>query len=190
MGSHWINVFGYLCAEAARKVITIEITLYEKILDFCSRFVLKARKSLINNIDNLLMRIRSLWVEARVYYIPVTAFSWTDLLLDRIFSGMRLPWECHGQLLQESNWRHCVTGPELPFSHKIKGILKIDQSIRMTWHGLSMEVACSYSSAPARIHETKRKLLTAAKNALPERQGFCWKGRKEEKHWDLGWRSR
>ena len=59
---------------------------------------------------------------------------------------MRLPRECHDQS-KETNWRHCVTGPGLHFFHKRKGILKIDQSVKMPWHGLSMEVACSYSSA-------------------------------------------
>ena len=38
---------------------------------------------------------------------------------------VRLPWECHDQS------RHCVTGPELPFFHKRKGVLKIDQSVKM-----------------------------------------------------------
>ena len=61
---------------------------------------------------------------------------------------MRLPWEYHDQS-QETNWRHCVTGPELPLFHKRKGILKIDQSVKMPWHRLSMGVACSWSSAPA-----------------------------------------
>ena len=37
-----------------------------------------------------------------------------------------------------------VTGPELSFFHKRKGILKTDQSVKMPWHRLSMEVACSY----------------------------------------------
>jgi len=32
---------------------------------------------------------------------------------------MRLPWEYYGQS-QETNWRHYVTGPELPFFHKRK----------------------------------------------------------------------
>ena len=32
---------------------------------------------------------------------------------------MRLPWECHNQS-QDTSWRHCVTGPELPFFHKKK----------------------------------------------------------------------
>ena len=36
---------------------------------------------------------------------------------------MTLPWETHGQL-QERNWRHCVTGPELISSPNRKGILK------------------------------------------------------------------
>ena len=60
---------------------------------------------------------------------------------------MRLPWECHNQS-QDTNWRHCVTGPELPFFHRRKGELKIDQSVKMPWHRLSMGVASSCSSAP------------------------------------------
>ena len=61
---------------------------------------------------------------------------------------MRLPWECHNQS-QDTNWRHCVTDPELPFFHKRKGVLKIDQSVKMPGHWLSMGVASSCSSAPA-----------------------------------------
>jgi len=45
---------------------------------------------------------------------------------------MRLPWECLNQS-QDSNWRHCVTGPELPLLHKRKGVLKIDQSVKMPY---------------------------------------------------------
>ena len=74
------------------------------------------------------------------------------VFIDRfIFSSnllwMILPWECHSQS-QDDNWRHCVTGPELPFFHKRKGVLKIDQSVKMPWHRLSMGVASSCSSAP------------------------------------------
>ena len=61
---------------------------------------------------------------------------------------MRLPWECHNQS-QDTNWRHCVTGPELPFFHKRKRVLKIDQSVKMPWHRISMGVASSCLSAPA-----------------------------------------
>ena len=60
---------------------------------------------------------------------------------------MRLPWECHNQS-QDTNWRHCVTGPELPFFHTRKRVLKIDQSVKMPWHRISMGVAGSCSSAP------------------------------------------
>ena len=60
---------------------------------------------------------------------------------------MRLPWECHNQS-QDVNQRHCVTGPELPFFHKRKGVLKIDQCVKMPRHRLSMEVANSCSSTP------------------------------------------
>ena len=56
------------------------------------------------------------------------------------FPRMRLLWECHDQSL-ETNWCHCVTGPELPFFHKRKSILKIDQSVKMPWHRLSTRVA-------------------------------------------------
>ena len=43
-------------------------------------------------------------------------------------------------------WRHCLTGPELPVFHKRKGILKIDQSVNMSWHRHGMAVVRSYSS--------------------------------------------
>ena len=79
----------------------------------------------------------------QLHYIPVTVFSWTDLVLDRISPR----WECHDKS-QETNWRHCVTGPVLSLFHERKGILKIDQSVKMPWHRLSMGVACSYSSGP------------------------------------------
>ena len=62
------------------------------------------------------------------------------------FPGMRLPWEFHDQS-QETYWQHCVTGPELPFFHKRKSILKIDQPAKMPWNRLCMGVACSYSLA-------------------------------------------
>ena len=60
---------------------------------------------------------------------------------------MRLPWESHNQS-QDTNWRHFVTGPELPFFLKRKGVIKIDLSVKMPWHRLSMGVACSKSLAP------------------------------------------
>ena len=63
------------------------------------------------------------------------------------FPRMRLSWECHDQS-QETNRRHCVAVPEVPFFHKRKDILKIDQSVKMPWHRFNMGVACSYSSAP------------------------------------------
>ena len=62
---------------------------------------------------------------------------------------MRLPWECHDQS-QETYWRDYVTGPDLPQFHKRKGTLKIDRSVKLAWHRLSMGVTCSYSSAPVR----------------------------------------
>ena len=90
----------------------------------------------------------------QLHYIPVTALH-TDLFLDGIHRfifrwnllWMRLPWKCHNQL-QETNWHHCVAGPALPFFHKRKGVLKIDQSVKTPWHRLSMGVASSCSSAP------------------------------------------
>ena len=69
---------------------------------------------------------------------------------------IRPPWEYHDHSL-ETNWRHCVTGPELPFLLKRKGILKIssilkiDQSVKMPWQRLSMGIACSYLSAPGSL---------------------------------------
>ena len=64
--------------------------------------------------------------------------------------GMRLPWECHDQS-QETNWRHGITGPELPFISWKKGLLKIDQSLKMSWRRPRMGVACSYSTTPGRV---------------------------------------
>ena len=43
-----------------------------------------------------------------------------------------------------------VTGPELPFFHREKGVLKIDQSLKIPCDRFSMGVACSYSSAPGK----------------------------------------
>ena len=78
-------------------------------------------------------------------FIPTRArVFWNSELA--YFPGMKLPWECHDQS-QDTYWRHCVTGPELPFFHKRKGVLKIDQSVKMPWHKLGMAVVRSYSSA-------------------------------------------
>ena len=78
-------------------------------------------------------------------------YSCHGVFIDRVifrsnFLGMRLPWECHDQS-QETKWRYCITGPELRYFHKRKRILKIHHAAEMPWHGSSMEVACSYSSA-------------------------------------------
>ena len=52
-------------------------------------------------------------------------------------------------------WRHCVSGSELPFFHKRKGILKIDQPAKMPWRNrLCMRVACSYSSTNVFIYNS------------------------------------
>ena len=87
----------------------------------------------------------------QLQYIPVTAFS------NRISLEWRLPWECLDQS-QEMNWYHCVIGPELPFFHIRKGLLKIDQFVKMPWHRLSMGVACSYSSAPGNLQVSIKSL--------------------------------
>ena len=85
-----------------------------------------------------------------IHAVAGESSPYSSLFLDRSifrsnFPGMRLPSECYDQS-RESNRRPCVTWPELPFFHKRKGILKIDQSEKMPWH--SMGVASSYSSAP------------------------------------------
>ena len=83
----------------------------------------------------------------QLHYIPVTASSQTDLFLDRISRKRDSPGSAmtnHGKLID-------VTGPELPFFHERKGILKVDQSVKMPWHRLCMRVECSYSLAPALV---------------------------------------
>ena len=74
---------------------------------------------------------------------------------------MRLQWECLNQS-QETNWRHCVTGLELPFFHERKSIRETDQCVRMLWRTLSMRVAYSYSSAPAWQHFPPRLCFAGA----------------------------
>ena len=93
-----------------------------------------------------------LWNDTRSLWAGACNSTILGVFIDRfIFRSnllwMRLPWECHNQS-QDTNWRHCVTGPELTFFHKRKGVLKTDQSVRMPWHRLSMGVASSCSSAP------------------------------------------
>ena len=80
----------------------------------------------------------------QLHYVPITEFSRTDLLLDRIF----LKWDSRGSVMTNHKILVDVSGQGLPFFHKRKGILKIDQSIKMPWHRLSMEAASSYSSSP------------------------------------------
>ena len=66
----------------------------------------------------------------QLHYIPVTAFSQTDLLLDRISSEL----DSHGSAMTNHKTLNDVTAslrPELPFFHKRKGVLKIDQSVKM-----------------------------------------------------------
>ena len=62
-------------------------------------------------------------------------------------------------------WRHCVTGPELSFLRKRKGLLKIDQSVKMPWHRLSMGVACSFSSTPGDNEHTDFRHIHAVSGA-------------------------
>ena len=89
----------------------------------------------------------------QLHCIPVMAVFIDRFIFRSNFLGMTLPWECHDQS-QEANWSHCVTGPELPFFYKRKTTLKIDQSVKMPWHRLSMGVACSYSSAPVKVQRS------------------------------------
>ena len=103
--------------------------------------------------------LRSRWVGA----CNSAIFSLTDLFLDRISLDMRLPWECHNQS-QETNWHHWVTRPELPFFHKRKDILKIDQSAKRPWHRLIIGVACSYSLAPGSLQY--RRLVAESDDLL------------------------
>ena len=89
---------------------------------------------------------------SRNMQLQFTIYSWHGVFLDRFifrsnFPRMRLPWECHDRA-RVIDWRHCVTGPELPFFSKRNHTLKIDQSVMIPWHWLSMGVACSYSLAP------------------------------------------
>ena len=81
-------------------------------------------------------------------YIPVSAFLQTDLCLNRIF----LEWDSRGSAMTNhkklidvtlSLDRNCLS-----FTKEV--ILKINQSVKMPWLRLSVRVACSYSSAPAR----------------------------------------
>ena len=60
-------------------------------------------------------------------YIPVTAFSSTDLFLDRIY----IEWDSRGSAIANHKKLIDVTGPELPLFHRRKGVLQIDQSVKM-----------------------------------------------------------
>ena len=74
------------------------------------------------------------------------------------FAGMRLPSGFHDQS-HETNSRHYVTEPELPFFHNRRGILKINQSVKMPWHRLGMRAACSYSSSLDRANSWSKDSL-------------------------------
>jgi len=101
---------------------------------------------LCNPRNQLRYWARSLWVGACNSTIFLSRRFHSNIFRSNLLR-MTLPWECHNQS-QDTNWRHCVTGPERPFFHRRKGVLKIDQSVKMPWHRLSMGVASSYSSAP------------------------------------------
>ena len=59
------------------------------------------------------------------------------------------PHSCYDQS-RETNLTPLRHWPETAFLsiHKTKGILKMDWSVKMSWHVLSMGVVCSYSCAP------------------------------------------
>ena len=88
---------------------------------------------------------------------------------------MILPWECHDQS-QENSWRQCFTGRESSFFHKRKGILKIDHCVRMSRHGLSKRVVCSYSSALGYI--SNRKIIKYCLLATTFRSAIQHRGRR------------
>ena len=79
----------------------------------------------------------------QLHDIPVPAFSLTDLLPDLI----SLEWDSRGTVMTNHKKLIDVTASLdqncLSFT-KRKGILKIDQSIKMPWHVLNMGVAGSY----------------------------------------------
>ena len=75
----------------------------------------------------------------QLHYIPVTAFSWTDLFLDRISSEL----DSYGSALTYHKTLIDVTASLDRNFYKRKCVLKIDQSVEMPWHRLSMGVACS-----------------------------------------------
>ena len=103
----------------------------------------------------------------QLHYISFTAFFIDRFIFRSNLLWMRLPWECHNQS-QDTNWRHCVTGPELPFFHKRKSVLKIDQSVKMPWHRHSMGIASSCSSAPAYIYITYLSCPHQANSLKPQ----------------------
>ena len=87
-----------------------------------------------------------------IYYVTITTVISSHVRITcylhmwryEVFAG-KLTWYFTGvYIINWSNRRHCVTRAGLPFFHKRKGILKIDQSVKMPWHRLSMGVASSY----------------------------------------------
>ena len=76
-----------------------------------------------------------IWTGADEQEHATPLYSCHGVFIDRFifrsnFPRIRFPWECHDQS-QKTNRRHCATRPELSFFHKRKGILKIDQSVKM-----------------------------------------------------------
>ena len=84
-------------------------------------------------------------------YISVTAFSLIDLVLDRIC----FKWDSRGSAITKHKALIDVTASldrNCLFFHKRNGVLKIDQSVKMPWHRLTMGVGSSCSSAPGMPH--------------------------------------
>ena len=88
----------------------------------------------------------------QLHYNSFMAFSYADLFLERI----SLEWDFRGSAMTNHKKLIDVTASldrsYLSFT-KEKGILKIDQSVKMPWHRLSMGIACSYSLAPGTLYQ-------------------------------------
>ena len=88
----------------------------------------------------VLIRCQTIWIQTGANELEhaTQLYCCHGVFIDRfIFRSnllwRRLPWECHNQS-QDTNWRHCVTGLGLPFVYKRKGVLKVDQSVKVLWH--------------------------------------------------------
>ena len=103
----------------------------------------------------------------QLHYIPVTAFSLTDLSLNRV----SLEWGSRGSAMtksQETYWRRCFTGPELIFFHERKNILKY-QSVKYGYQTcrLIRYQHVKHQRAASRRNKLKRGTSTTA-NSRPE----------------------